>query len=508
MKRRGAAIVRVRTPGLIVSRRAALVGGALLPFALLVSWHWTYPPLAAMSDYAQYILHAQALLDGRAYGDTGYIFTSYAPFIGPQAYPPGLPLTLVPILAVVGASPPVLRALMVVSALVFVSIVIRYFARESLPLGAAVGVLLGAALELSYATNSVMSDLGLCAFVWGIILAADAPGRWSASRIALVTLLGLCAVSYRVAGVALVPALLLFAVVRYRDHGVRPAVPVLMWGGMLLVLYVALPVSGDLTSYASFRPRWLFERMVDQAVRYRIDIFGSQLYPLPWNAWNDVYHVVASLLMVIGLAVWIRGARRSFLAAFALAYGAMLLVIPVADGRYLWPLYPLLIYGLLNGVRTIAMVTARSAVAARAPWVAFGFASVIAVLAIAMHLREPRPPGLLEQPDVQDLFTQLQARHGRTPLRVVFVNPRVLTLETGIPAMGTFNAGSVDAGMEELRRKRITHIVLGDDWGFEFRQRGILMLLAACADSFQVEYRNPSFVVYRLAEAVRAPPPP
>ena len=67
--------------------------------SLLVAWHWHYGPLAEFGDWAQYMLHADALRHGRSYGDIGYIFTSRNPFIGPPVQPPGLPAVLVPLLA-------------------------------------------------------------------------------------------------------------------------------------------------------------------------------------------------------------------------------------------------------------------------------------------------------------------------------------------------------------------------------------------------------------------------
>jgi hypothetical protein len=40
-------------------------------------------------DWAQYIMHARAIAQGRAYSDIGYVWSIYAPLIGPPAYPPG-----------------------------------------------------------------------------------------------------------------------------------------------------------------------------------------------------------------------------------------------------------------------------------------------------------------------------------------------------------------------------------------------------------------------------------
>ena len=53
-------------------------------------------------DWAQYVLHAQNIINGRAYGDTGYLFNPDNPSIGSPNYPPGLPCLLAPVIALFG----------------------------------------------------------------------------------------------------------------------------------------------------------------------------------------------------------------------------------------------------------------------------------------------------------------------------------------------------------------------------------------------------------------------
>ncbi|MFN8580271.1 MAG: hypothetical protein U0163_04745 [Gemmatimonadaceae bacterium] len=58
---------------------------ALVPFIALAVHQWNFLPRLSDGDYAQYILHAKALAEGRRYTDTGYIFT---PFSFLSARPP------------------------------------------------------------------------------------------------------------------------------------------------------------------------------------------------------------------------------------------------------------------------------------------------------------------------------------------------------------------------------------------------------------------------------------
>lgn len=55
-------------------------------------------------DWAQYIMHARALAQGQAYSDIGYVWSIYAPLIGPPAYPPGTAFVLAPAFVAFGYS--------------------------------------------------------------------------------------------------------------------------------------------------------------------------------------------------------------------------------------------------------------------------------------------------------------------------------------------------------------------------------------------------------------------
>ncbi|MDL0429768.1 hypothetical protein QPM17_01410 [Marinobacter sp. TBZ242] len=53
-------------------------------------------------DFSLYILHAQNLVEGRHYLDTGYLLNPASRFVGPYGYPPVFPMLLAPVYAVFG----------------------------------------------------------------------------------------------------------------------------------------------------------------------------------------------------------------------------------------------------------------------------------------------------------------------------------------------------------------------------------------------------------------------
>jgi hypothetical protein len=255
------------------ARLATLIAVGVVPFLVLAAWHWRYGPLAAFGDWAQYMLHADALLHGRSYGDIGYIFTSRSPFIGPPVQPPGLPAVLVPLLAITDGARegPQYKLLMLGFALAFLASVAAYFSRlDKRPLLAVAATLMtGLWLEVGFATNAVQPDVGFCAFVWGCFYLADRPGAWSWKRVAGITALGLAALAFRLAALPLVPALALFALLHRRTHGVRPWVPVIVWCVCGAAAVAAAP--GALT-FARLVPR-------DPGVLVSSIIAAAKLYP-------------------------------------------------------------------------------------------------------------------------------------------------------------------------------------------------------------------------------------
>ena len=483
-----------------------------IPFLVLVASHWGIGPLVQFGDWAQYMSHADALRLGRHYGDIGYIFTSRNPFIGPPTQPPGLPAALVPLLMITGGAreSAVYTLFMVACALAFLAGVAIYFTRAgSRPLAIATVLLTGLWLETGFVTNAVQPDAAFCAFVWGIFCLVDRPGSWGWRRVAGVTVLGLAALSFRMAALPLLPALALYAFVHRRDVGVRAWVPVIVW--CVSGLAVAALVPGTLT-FARLVPRdvgMLVRGVMESAKIYPFAALDLFLYPFPWNHVNDAYHVAISAFAVVGLIAWLQMGAQRLLALFALCYAGMLLVLPMQDGRYLMPLAPFAVYlaalGISIATRWTAVRLRRPLSLATSETISLAVIVFIAAASLGHELTRPRPAVLMDTPGVRPLFARLQAARDSTPIRVLFMNPRVLTWRTGVPAMGFFLAAP-DTTLAELRARRITHVVVGDVGTDETRARSLQSTVEARPAAFRRLFAEGVFTVYAF-DSTQAPPP-
>lgn len=468
---------------------------AVLPFVLLSLVQSSRLPAPEVGDYAQYILHAQALSEGRPYHDIGYLYSPHGALIGPKVQPPGWPLLLVPVVKFAGTGFVLPTLLMNLLGVLFLMWVVARFARAGeVALGACAAALVGVALRWSPTITAPLSDLPFCAMVWAVILVADrnTPLTWRRAS-ALGVLTGYAAMS-RVAGVALVPAVALLALVRPLDRRALFSVV----GVFALGAAGALSVFGlDSVPFARLilRAPSLVDRAWANALLYRLPVLDVTLYPFPWDRANDAYHLLALGLMAVGVPAFLRRFGRSFLGVLLVPYGAMLLVAPVADQRYLWPLWPVVAYLMFAGARTVLAWVPR--VAPHAERIVLGGTTVLCLGGIMPLALRPAGPSLLGNPDVQDVMRWVSTAPDRASMRVVFISPRVMTLETGVPAMGIFNAPD-SIVLNEYQRVGITHLIGGDAGTGHPAWARVDALVQANPTLFVPVHRNPSFTVYRL----------
>jgi len=475
---------------------------ALTPFLLLAIWRGTGGLLLEADDAGQYLMHARALVEGRPYGDIDYIFSERARLVGPRVAPPGLPLLIAPVMAVTGDALLPIRALMLALAAAFLLAGGLYFVRHGDPrLGTGVALLGGLSVVLLDYSTQPLTDLPFAAAVWLALLLHDSPAPQTPRRALAIALLGGWAILLRPPGVALLPAILLSAMLRRRGERLWAAAPALLW----LILGVAALALTDVRQSLLLRTgpaellRWLEQSAwgIENATYYLTALVEAHLYPFPQDIANDVFHVATALLTLLGLAAWLRTHATRTAVAFAACYVLVLLVLPFHQARYLWPLYPFLVFGLLNGIVVLVRRFGRRAVRPRAAAVAFAFA--LAALASAAAIITPRATRLDEHAGLQQLAARLREMDRVTPLRVTFQKPRTLAWMTGIPVMPHLRQPP-DVILAELRAKCITHVVLpAVDGGITRLTGGFATLVAGRPDLFAAEYRNDSYELFRLA---------
>jgi hypothetical protein len=480
-----------------------LIGAALLPFILIVIARWSHPPAGTDGDYAHYLLHAKAIAESRPYSDIGYIYSELN-LVGPRVQPPGWPVVLAPFVAVFGTSSPVFKVLvtLLVAALGVVSG--AYFLQRNQPIAAFAAAAAGpVALEAQYATSSALSDPLFCLLVWLTLLVADVEGPITWRRGFALTALAIGVMSVRVAGIAVLPALLLFAFLRFRERPLR-----------LLLPFGALLVSVALIVWLGFDRIPFLDRFINGLRNFSMVLFvqtyivalaTGALYPIGVNFADDLYHVAVAIPMAIGAVLFARRNFRSALACFVVVYVTVLLVSPVREPRYAWPLIPLVMVWIVGGLTWLGNRFSPPRLRYVMPQLVLGFVAVVTTSAAIHIARKPARWSLIGDPDTMALFDWVRDTRATAEMRVVFTNPRVLTLETSVPAMG-IPFGDDEDVVAELDRKQITHVVVPLEHIDRASERNLRRIVTERSAHFPEAFANGSHDVRRFVARPEMPP--
>lgn len=484
---------------------------AVVPFTVLALLRVPEGPRLDEEDYAHNLLHAQTIADGRSYLDVGSIPTRLGPFGGPIARPPGLPLLLAPLVAAGGVRSPLIPLVMIAFGVAFLILAARAFRdREPAPLVFAIALLSGLQPDVLHFTSVALTDIPHAALIWGVVVLSDRDEAWSGWRLVAIALAGAAAISVRQTGVALIPALAVFALLRYRTHGVRAAVPLLVWCVAFWLTTSLLPTAPSYATLEGHVARPWIEGVPQRIRTYGAAVLDAQLYPFPSKQLNHAYHAATLALLGIGAIGAIRTYWRSFAGLFTGAYIAMLFAIPVVDRRYLYPLIPVVVVLTLRGLLLCLRWVRPSLPEPRRALIVGVAATVVALFASVSQWRPVQPNGLAVHADAIALFERLRPL-GASGARLLTIKPRVFTLESGLPAMALFSAAPAQV-VRELCAQGITHVVVGDLGLFPAETASLRAAVEATPLAFREEYRNPSFrlmrfddVAQRAADATSCP---
>jgi hypothetical protein len=301
--------------------------------------------------------------------------------------------------------------------------------------------------------------------------------------------------AYRVVGITMIPALLLYALVRWRKGARWAVAPVVVWLALAGLALRTMPITSQYRETVLTNTEKLPDRVARNVPPARAGVLSSFLYPLPGDRANDVYHAAAALLAGIGAVCYLRKHGVSLFTCFLISYTGFLLIAPAAAQRYWWPLFPMLAAWLLLGVEQVAGVIARRSEGVR--WRPYAVAAVLSLSALVLGAAQPAPRTIADNNDVNGLFAAVRANTNVDSARIYFVNPRVLTLETGRSAMPFIDVPEEEL-RSQLRGNGITHVVSGDLDTRRSAQNTLDTLVAHESNRFLPIYRNGSFTLYRL----------
>ena len=446
-----------------------------------------------------YVHHAQNIVEGRPYAETGYIYNPAVPVYGPRMYPPVFPLLLTPLYKLFGPSLVPMKLEQVAFFVLILGAVYGLWTRDLPPVHAiALVAILGFSPTFWDAKDSALSDLPFLLFFYvSALLVRKAPhdqrGWW---RWAVVTGLVLyLAMGTRSAGIALIAGLVLYSLLRYRTL-TKLTVVALAVCGALVLLQTRLVGSG-VGSYIgqSIHPSPHAVRTNLMAYTRAVGAFwvASAHNPLSYSLL-----AVVALLMIAGLFYQY---KRGFtiVEAFLAPYLCVILLWPFPAGiRIMFPFIPWMVFLALTGLSCLTEhVFPRYSTAATC-----GLLMLIAVPYVSAYHKTDFGP--IRQSDGLPEFNQLcEAVRDHTRPRDVFIcfRPRALSLYTSRAASTYDYHGTEQEFWQYASSIRAAYVItntFNDDDGF------LVRCVGKYTSRLELAYQNPNFTMYRIRTVAEA----
>lgn len=464
-------------------------------------------------DFAQYINQAKCITEGKPAAETGYIYNTNYPMLGPAAYPGGFPLILAPVYAVWGNSIPAfnvyLSVWLVLAGFIWYMVIRRYH-----------GELVSVLLTLTWCWHpwtlefkaEVLSDIPFTALT-GLVILMYQRGfmvydkQKQKSSLVKALAMGLAAgllLAIRVQGIVVLGALFAYDfwhTVTSDKRSIRPGLYansatillVAFISGFVVINYFISGITlGQLFTYGgNFSGEPLLTSLRENLHYYTVlvqDFF--QRTKTDWKVLPLLTQALVLALAFIGFfRQFIKG--RPVLAWVFAAYMALLLVYPYRGSgfRFLLPVAPVILHFAARGFASIQWGFQWPV-----RYWAVGLSIILflqlwpeqrqAVIAAKNNFAGPQEPESVEAFDYIRTHTPAQSV-------ILFKKPRALALYAERKAFA-INPADNQKWIKDLERFNPSHILVHTDITDNITRE----YLVHNADSWRVEWQNNKFTLY------------
>jgi|SRR5579864_5704498 len=443
-------------------------------------------------DFAMYIHHAQNIVEGLPYAQTGYLFTPAAP-VSPRMYPPVFPLLLAPVVRFFGLNLVPMKFEQVIFFVLALVAICLYWQRDLGPeYSLALAAILGFSPHCWAAKDNALSDLPFLLFFYIAALLVQRAPRDGPTQWRWAILIGLAlylATGTRTAGVALLAGLVLYDLLKYRTI-TRITVVALSTCAALLLLQTHF-IGSEFGSYnGSFHAT--LSTVGAHLISYPRTLAGFWVASTQ-TAFSFFLLGVISLLTLAGLLYqYKRG--LTIVEAFLVPYAAMAILWPFSPGiRLVFPFIPWIVFLALSGLRGLTEKFAPYYVSAAV------CAFVLLVSFPLVSAYRHTDFGLIRQNTGLPEFNQLcqAVREQTTPQDVlIYFRARALALYTSRTASAYNYQGTDDELWQYARSVHATYVIttnaFAEDHGFLARYAKIH------SSNLELAYQNANFKLYRI----------
>ena len=446
-----------------------------------------------------YIHHAQNLVEGRPYGDTGYVYNLAVPVYGPRMYPPVFPLLLAPVYKVFGLSLMPMKVEQVsFIVLTLIAVFVLWHADLGTGYSLAMVAILGFSPAFCSAKNDILSDLlFLLLFYVAVGLLGWTPRTKNQSwtRAVLFGLILYLVIGTRTAGIALVPGILLYQWLRHRCINLFVIVALFVCAVALIGQgwFVGTVPGGYVEQLNYVTPK----TVLLNAVRYARTLGGFWVGGV--SNWFSLLLISMVALPTLAGLVGRRHPGLSALECLLLPYFSLMLLWPFGAGiRYALPLVPWIVFLALSGLRELT-----SRFYLRYPAAVPSALLLLVAIPFSQAYRASEFGPIRQNTGLPE-FNELckEVRKTTTPDDVfIYYRARALSLYAGRRA-STYNRNGTQAELSEyLQRINAKYLVTTDAFNdSDF----LIQYVRNRPGTLDLLYQNVHFSLYRIRPAVDA----
>jgi hypothetical protein len=430
-----------------------------------------------------YIMHAANFASGEPYADTGYIYNQHLPDLGPRRYPPVFPALLAPIYASFGLD---LRAMKIQQIFFLIGfLALLPFACRSIGTfvdHSAVMLLVGLNPLVREQADMILSDILFCVVLYLAVLVSERRNSALAAGILIWLAAGV-----RVVGLLLIPAILLFDLVRLRRLTQFSIVATVSGVALAVVQAAILGGEPSYADYLTLRPP------VVENLRLYASTMGDVFANGSSRAVALLLGGIVSVLAAAGF--WLTWRREMQLwHVFAVLYVATLLAWPANQGfRYLLPLLPLYFYFALAGAKAVLKHVPSPAPAA--VLAALGIVVLGSYVGVYARTDFGQVGNGVGMPEFANLCRYFQTRTDARDA-ILFRKPRALALFAGRRASAYHQPVDFAELWIYLHSIGARHVVVSNIFGED--RAYLARFVEHYQDRLEPVYQNDRFRVYRV----------
>ncbi len=306
-------------------------------------------------DFAQYIQEAKDISHGVSYARSNYVFNPQNADVGPQTYPPGYPLLLVPVYLVWGMNFAVMKVENVVFFLSFLFLFYMLIRDELQALFAIVALgIVGLNSALWLYKDNVGSEMAFIFFLFLCFFVIRRSGVTENQGFSILTCLGISLLIFftfevKTFGILMVPALLACEAWRKRKAPWSSIAVAVLFGCFYFAQALLIHGSrgyGEMIRVSTLSPAWILRSAHD---------YGTELSHFWENGYSKLLRIVTfvflSLLALFGYSRKV-STRLTACEIYLPLHLAVSIVWPFPGGlRYLIPIFPLYVFYILLGLK-------------------------------------------------------------------------------------------------------------------------------------------------------------